>query len=59
MIPVGEGVGMLDLIRHIKKGIKEVESSEIITYSDNKFRIKKYHQEAKKASNCAREAGRR
>ena len=58
MILVGEGVGLLDLIKQVNKRTKDVENGKLITCSDNKHFIKKLHSKARKSSNCTREAGR-
>ena len=57
MILAGEGVKILNLIRNVKRRAANVEGGELVTHSDNKFLIRKYHKEVKKPSNYAKEAG--
>ena len=57
MTPAGKGLGLLDLIMHLKKHTKSVNHGKITMHTDNKHIMKEYYNNIHKESNCAKEAG--
>ena len=42
MIPVEEAITALDLVKHINKRMKHIESREVVIYIDNKWILTEY-----------------
>jgi len=57
LIPSGEGIGLLDLIKHVVKATKDVPQGEICIYNDNKKLLKEIQKEVHKERDCTQEAG--
>ena len=57
MIPAGEGIGTLNLVRIIRRKIKHISRGKVIVYIDNKKIFQEYYKEVTKESNVATEAG--
>ena len=57
LMPSGEGVGILELIKQLVKNTASVDSGELIMFADNKYAVKGYYDEKNKESDCTREAG--
>jgi len=57
LVPVGEAIGLLDLIKQIVQKTKSIPSGEIVVYSDNKYIIKKINNPAHKESDVTGDAG--
>ena len=51
-IPVGEGLGMLNLIKNISKNTKCLQTGGIVIYNDNKKLIKEIGKKVLKESDC-------
>ena len=57
MIPAGEGIGLLSLLRDINIKTKEYQTGKIVIYNDNKYLIRECLRNRKKASEYTYEAG--
>jgi len=57
MVPGGEAIGVLDLIKYIVKRSKNITSGEIIVYMDNKTVIRNINETVNKESDVTGEAG--
>jgi len=56
MIPSGEALGTLDLIKYITTKIKYIESSEIMVFINNRTLFNKYNHQIHRESEVAIEA---
>ena len=52
MMPVGEVLGIVDLVANMCKKTKHMSSSEIVVYNDNKFLLQGVNNESKKTVNA-------
>lgn len=57
LIPAGEGIGLLELVKNVNKNTKHLNDGEITIYNDNKKLINEIHKEVMKESECTQEAG--
>jgi len=58
IIPAGEGIGLLVLIKKINTAIHNMNQGEICVYNDNKKLLKAINKKVKKESDCTQEAKR-
>ena len=57
LIPSGEGLGLLDLVKYITAQTKQLEDGEICIYNDNKKLLREIERDIKKGSECTQETG--
>jgi len=57
IVPVGEAIGVLDVIKYVVKRTRNITGGELVVYSDNKTIINNINKPAHKESNVTGEAG--
>ena len=56
MILAGEGLGILDLVKDIRKYTAHINRGEATIYVDNKYVLREYNKKSCKESNATKEA---